>query len=245
MDKNFEKLLMKLLAMGNLIDPLSRIQGELRFVNEFNFENEKIDIPDEEAVQGLMNELKIKDRKDLIKWQRINLLASDSISLSEYAQFRYKRRCIINKLIDGNGEALFLRYKDRLDRVLYSLIRVDDEDLAHHIYYSIESNEIDFGDASKKYSQGPESKTQGIIGPCDLTVPHPEIASRLRNANPKQLFKPFAIDKWFAILRLEYRFDSEFNESTKLTLGSMLLSSKIRKLSSEIYEQTINKFNDK
>tara|TARA_B100001989_G_C24509031_1_gene449319 strand:+ start:184 stop:921 length:738 start_codon:yes stop_codon:yes gene_type:complete len=245
MDKNFEKLLMKLLAMGNLIDPLSRIQGELRFVNEFNFENEKIDIPDEEAVQGLMNELKIKDRKDLIKWQRINLLASDSLSLIEYAQFRYKRRCIINKLIDGNGEALFLRYKDRLDRVLYSLIRVDDEDLAQHIYYSIESNELDFGYASKKYSQGPESKTQGIIGPCDLTVPHPEIASRLRNANPKQLFKPFAIDKWFAILRLEYRFDSEFNESTKLTLGSMLLSSKIRKLSSEIYEQTINKFNDK
>ena len=63
MDKNFEKLLMKLLAMGNLIDPLSRIQGELRFVNEFNFENEKIDIPDEEAVQGLMNELKIKDER--------------------------------------------------------------------------------------------------------------------------------------------------------------------------------------
>ena len=62
---------------------------------------------------------------------------------------------------------------------------------------------------------------------------------------PKQLFKPFAIDKWFAILRLEYRFDSEFNESTKFTLGSMLFSSKIRKLSSEIYEQTINKFNDK
>ncbi|MAJ43459.1 MAG: hypothetical protein CMF96_01775 [Candidatus Marinimicrobia bacterium] len=245
MNKTLENSLMRLLAMGNLIEPLAKLQGELRFVNEYNFGNQNVDIPDEKAIQGLMNELKIKDRKDLIKWQRINLLATDALTLSEYAQFRYKRRCIIEKLIEGNGEALFLRYKDRLDRVLYSLIRVADEDLAHHIYYSIESNEIEFGDASSKYSDGPESKTQGIIGPCDLSVPHPDISSRLRNASPKQLFKPFAIDKWFAILRLEYRFDSEFNESTKLILGSMLLSSKVRNISSEIYKESINQFTDK
>tara|TARA_B100001989_G_scaffold83290_1_gene57677 strand:+ start:3102 stop:3839 length:738 start_codon:yes stop_codon:yes gene_type:complete len=245
MNKALENSLMRLLAMGNLIEPLARLQGEIRFVNEFKFENQNINISDEKAIKGLMIELKIRDRKDLLKWQRINLLATDALTLSEYAQFRYKRRCIIDKLLEGNGEALFLRYKDRLDRVLYSLIRVSDEDLAHHIYYSIESNEIEFGDASKKYSEGPESKTQGIIGPCDLSVPHPDISSRLRNASPKQLFKPFLIDKWFAILRLEYRFDSEFNDSTKLTLGSMLLSSKVRKLSSEIYKEAIDQFADK
>ena len=56
------------------------------------------------------------------------MLATDALTLSEYAQFRYKRRCIIDRLLEGNGEALFLRYKDRLDRELYSLIMVSDED---------------------------------------------------------------------------------------------------------------------
>ena len=110
------------------------------------------------------------------------------------------------------------------------------------ILKKIESGEIEFGEAAKKYSDGPEAKTQGIIGPCDLTVPHPDISSRLRTASPKQLFKPFLIDKWVAILRLEYRFDSEFNNNTKEILGKLIFGSKIKPISSEIYNESITKF---
>ena len=162
--------------------------------------------------------------------------------IKEYAKFRYKRRCIIDQLISGNGEALFLRYKDRLDRVLYSLIRVDSEDFAYHLYYQIESCELDFGEASRLYSSGPEAKTEGIIGPCDLTVPHPDIAARLRTANPKQIFSPFLIDKWYAILRLEYRFDSEYNENTKHFLGQLLLNTKVQSISNEIFKGYTDNF---
>ena len=219
------KLIMKLLAMGNLLTPYATFQAELRFINEFKL-NSNSKISDKEAIEGLMKELDIKDKETLINWQKSNLLSSDIKSLSEYAQFRFKKRNVIDQLISSNSEALFLRFKDRLDRVLYSCLRISDENLAHHLYYSIESEEISFGDAAEKYSEGPEAKTQGILGPCDLTVPHPEISARLRTAIPKQLFKPFAIDEWFVILRLEYRFDSELNQSTKEILGKMLLNSK-------------------
>ena len=37
---------------------------------------------------------------------------------------------------------------------------------------------------------GPESKTQGIVGPVDLTTPHSEIAARLRTAAARQLLNP-------------------------------------------------------
>ena len=236
--------LFKLLAIGNLLEPLSRVQAEVRYVTECKINNSDLVVTDHDAIAGLMKELNIKDRKELALWQKTNLLSNDPENLKEYARFLFKRRCIVNKLIEGNGEALFLRYKDRLDRVLYSFIRVEDQDLAYHLYYQIESGEIDFGEAATKYSDGPESKTQGIIGPCDLTVPHPDISSRLRTATPRQLFKPFLIDKWVAILRLEYRFDSEFNENTKNILGKLILGSKIKPISSEIYKDSITSFVD-
>ena len=113
-----------------------------------------------------------------------------------------------------------------MDRVLYRIIRLSSEDLAQHIYYSIESTEITFGEAAREYSEGPEAKTEGFVGPVDLTTPHPEISSRLKTATPGQLFEPFKADQWFTIVRLEYRFESEFNDQTKKFLGELLLGSK-------------------
>jgi len=242
MKNSSDQLLLKLLGIGDLLDPLARVQAEVRYVTEFNLSSDKLNISDEDAIYGLRKELGINDNDQFSTWQKTHLLSTEHSSLCEYARFRYKRRCIIDQLIAGNGEALFLRYKDRLDRVLYSIIRVDNEDLAYHLYYQIESNELDFGEAARLNSIGPEAKTEGIIGPCDLTVPHPDIASRLRTSNPKQLFAPFTIDKWFTILRLEYRFDSEYNDKTKHFLGNLLFSTKTKPLSAEIFKNTISPF---
>ncbi len=238
---NSSESILRLLAMGNLLDSYSAIQAELRYINECKLNN-PIKISDNEAIENLKLEFNFKDQESFKKWQINTLLSLDSNLLIEYAHYRFKRRTIISQLIENNAEALFLRYKDRLDRVLYSFLRVSDENLSQHLFYSIESGELDFGEASTKYSEGPESKTQGILGPCDLTVPHPDIASRLRTAEPKKLFKPFPIDSWFVILRLEYRFDSELNESTKQILGKMLLNTKVRPITEDINKETINLF---
>lgn len=238
---NSSESIFRILAMGNLLDAYSSIQAELRYVNECKLNNEST-ISDKDAVESLKQELNIKDQESFKKWQINTLLSLDTNLLIDYAKYRFKKRNIVGQLIENNSEALFLRYKDRLDRVLYSCLRVSDENLAQHLFYSIESGELDFGEAAKKYSEGPESKTQGILGPCDLTVPHPDIASRLRTADPKQLFKPFSIDNWAVILRLEYRFDSELNESTKLILGKMLLNSKIRPITEDINKETMKLF---
>ena len=92
---------------------------------------------------------------------------------------------------------------------------MEDPGLIQELYYSIEAGEIRFGDAAERYSCGPESKTQGIIGPVDLTTPHPEIASRLRTASPGVMSEPFLASEWHSIIRLEYRFESVFDDATK------------------------------
>ena len=225
--------LLRKLALYELLEPLCKAQGESAYIDEHKIEHEAPDISDQEAIDCLRKDLGAKDLDQLKNWSNAHGLSKRE-DLANYAQKKQKKKAVIADLLKGCGESLFLRYKDRLDRVLYSLIRVESGEQAHELFYSIEANEIEFGDAAAQYSIGPESKTQGIIGPVDLTTPHPEIAARLRTATPRQLFPPFQADQWHAIIRLEYRFDSEYDEKTKLFLGSLVLSAK----SQELVKQT-------
>jgi hypothetical protein len=111
--------------------------------------------------------------------------------------------------------------------VLYSLLRVNDPGLCQELFYAIEAGEMAFAVAASQYSAGPEAKTQGIVGPVDLTTPHPEIASRLRTAQAGQLLGPFQADEWHTLIRMEYRFDSEYDDSTKQFLEEVCFKSQI------------------
>lgn len=217
--------LIDLLARYSLLDSLIKEQAETRFVSEYQLSDEQACTSDHEAIQFLREKHKFKSDEQLNAWRNNHNLNTED-KLNDYAHYLYKKNAVMLDLLDGSGESLFLRYKDRLDRVLYSLIRVESEDFAFALYYAIEAGDTEFGEAASKHSIGPESKTEGIIGPVDLTTPHPEIAARLRTATPRQLFSPFQADQWFAIVRLDYRFDSEYDENTKSFLGGLLLSAK-------------------
>ena len=217
------------LAQYELLDPLLKAEAESNYIRDFPLGNEYKALSRDEAGNFLTQELNITNQDQFNAWRQAHGLLKETDVLV-FAQHLHKKNAVINEILSGNGESLFLRYKDRLDRVLYSLIRVESEDLAHSLYYAIEADDLEFGDAAQEHSIGPESKTQGIIGPVDLTTPHPEIAARLRTATPRQLFAPFAADQWHAIIRLEYRFDSEFDERTKQFLGSLLLTAKSQDL---------------
>ena len=206
--------LLNKIMLYELLGPLARGDAEVEYIENFPLKGNKWLTDRSEQINELVNELNLKSIEDLDQWRLEHSLVSEK-SFQDYVEYRTKRRIVISEILKNVGESLFLRYKDRLDRVLYSLIRVESEDLAYKLYYEIESRELEFGDAAAAHSCGPESKTQGIIGPVDLTTPHPEVAARLRTASTRQLFAPFKADNWFSIIRLEYRFESEYNEKTK------------------------------
>ena len=237
-DEQIKKLLSKLSLFG-LFDNLLKAESEVKFVKEYKSKDLKYDASDQEAISLLQQRYKLKDKESFENWLNKHFLKGNNLDLLEFAHYQLKKENVVTSLLSGTGESLYLRYKDRLDRVLYRLIRVDSEDLAHHLFYSIESEEIEFGEASEKYSLGPESKTRGYVGPVDLTTPHPEVSSRLRVANPGQLFEPFKAENWYTLIRLEYRFESEYDEKTKNFLGSLLLSTKAVPLKEEL----VNKYN--
>ena len=70
--------------------------------------------------------------------------------------------------------------KERLDTIVYSLLRLDSHSLAQEFYLQIANNEANFSDLAGKYSQGPERNTKGIVGPAPLNKSHPILMEKLQ-----------------------------------------------------------------
>ena len=84
----------------------------------------------------------------------------------------------------AKAEARFLERKNELDQVVYSLLRLENSFLARELYLQIESGESNFADLAKRYAEGPERNTNGIVGPVSLTQAHPVLVEKLRVAQP-------------------------------------------------------------
>ena len=154
--------LMNKLANYGLLQSLVKQDAEMIFVEEFKIKNYPESMNSETIINFLKEELNIEETEQLDQWRKQALLTDNSQFL-DFARLRYKRSLVIKDLMSTSGESIFLKYKDRLDRVLYSLIRVKDEDQANDLYFSIESKEAEFGDIAEKFSCGPESKLAELL----------------------------------------------------------------------------------
>ncbi len=120
------------------------------------------------------------------------------------------------------AEARFLERKEQLDQVVYSLLRIQDGYLARELYLRISGNEANFADLAASYSQGPEAKTKGIIGPVPMTQANPALSERLRTSQPGQLLEPFQIDQWWVVVRLERYEAAQFDDITRQRMAQEL-----------------------
>ncbi|MBT9317581.1 peptidylprolyl isomerase [Leptothoe spongobia] len=116
----------------------------------------------------------------------------------------------------GNqAESYFLERKIKLDRVLYSLIRTKDPSLAQELYFRLNDDGGSFADLARRYSEGQEAQTGGLIGPVELSVPHPMIGRMLSVSQPEQLWSPTPIGEWYVITRLEKFVPAQFDDSMR------------------------------
>jgi parvulin-like peptidyl-prolyl isomerase len=120
------------------------------------------------------------------------------------------------------AEVRFLQRKSELDQVLYSLLRVDSEDLAAELHHQIAEGEADFDSLAPLHSSGPERLCRGQIGPLPLAAGHETLVSRLRRGRPGQLFEPFQAGDSWVVLRLEQLLPAELNASMRERMISEL-----------------------
>lgn len=123
------------------------------------------------------------------------------------------------------GEKLtsyFLTHKSKLDRAIYSILRHTDPLVAQEMYFRIQSGEQTFSECASQYSQGVEAETGGIIGPVELSMPHPVLAQMLSVAQPGQLLPPTRLAQWYIVVRLEKFIPAQLDEPMRQKLRDKL-----------------------
>ncbi|MEQ8956402.1 MAG: peptidylprolyl isomerase [Coleofasciculus sp. C2-GNP5-27] len=133
-----------------------------------------------------------RDRQDL-SLEQVEELAVRGLKLEKFKQATWGHKI----------ESYFLKRKGRLDRVIYSLIRTKEAAIAQELYFRIQEGEQSFNELARDYSQGPEAQTGGLVGPVELSTPHPTLAQMLTVSQPGQLLPPTRLGDWFIVIRLE------------------------------------------
>ncbi len=149
-------------------------------------------------------------------WLAERGLAFDDLRILATQQQRLQRlqRCRWGDEV----EVRFLQRKPELDQVVYSLLRVDNEDLAAELHHQIAEGEADFASLAPRHSIGQERHSRGQIGPISLAAGHDTLVSRLRRGRPGQLFEPFQAGDSWVVLRLEQFLPAELNEATRVRM---------------------------
>jgi len=132
----------------------------------------------------------------------------------------------------------FLKRKNDLDMIVYSIIRMKEKQLALELFLRIDSEEEDFHSLAKKYSEGTEKLTKGIIGPIYTNQANQVLMKKLKSSKSGDLIEPFQLENWWIIMRLETFIPVEFTSTIKLQMCAELLdeylSNKIEKCILEI-----------
>ena len=137
-------------------------------------------------------------------------------------------------VFDSEVEETFLAQKLDLDQVSYSMIRVQDGNLAFELHQRLLENEASFEQLAAEHSQGAERNSGGLCGPVPLNQAHDAVVQKLRTSAPGQLLEPFfLVDVWL-ILRLEHwqgaRLDQETREQLREELFEQWLNERVMQL---------------
>ena len=182
-----------------------------------------VPLTDEErlqAFQSFCSEQRLGSPEDVQAYRQQQLLEQEDLQFLIERPLRLSRLCEHEYL--PKADARFLERKTGLDQIVYSLLRVADGGLARELYLRIADQETDFATAATEYSLGPESKSNGMVGPVPLLQAHPNLAQRLRTNPPGQLIEPFQIEQWWVVVRVESYTPAVLNDTTRMAMAKEL-----------------------
>lgn len=213
-----------ILAEKQMIAPLAREIIIDRAISSISCTEEETKMAEQQFFWQM--QMNPQDTEKLNTWLEKNYLTREQLQdriLRGIRLDKYKQQTWGEQL-----ESYYLKRKNQLDKVLYSLIRTKNAGEAQELYFRICEGESDFADLARQFSQGTEANTGGLIGPVELNVPHPEIAQKLLTSQPGQVLPPTRIGEWIVILRLEKYITAQLDENLR------------RRLLDELFNQWLN-----
>jgi parvulin-like peptidyl-prolyl isomerase len=122
----------------------------------------------------------------------------------------------------------FLQRKRNLDQVIYSMIRTAEAGLTQELYFRAKEQEASFADLAQAYSQGPESFTNGIVGPVAIAKLPAPIGQKLIGLTPGKISSPIKFQAQWVIFKLERWLPAQLNEPTQQQLLHELFETWLR-----------------
>jgi len=153
---------------------------------------------------------KLESDEDFEHHKKIRFYTDESIRYNIELPFKQYKFCK-----EMFGESLYtnyLKYKSFFDIVTYSIIRVDSESKSKEIYLQLKDDKRVFSELVNKYSQGPERKSQGIIGPIRLNQGHPLLQKQIIQNKDLCFSQPFKIDSKWIIIKVENFIESKLDD---------------------------------
>ena len=182
-----------------------------------------------EIITSWCKKKQIKSEEELKIWKKKNGFNENQWIDYITRKWRWTKWCM-----DKFNEKIpqyYLEKKAMLDKVQYSLIRVSSENLANELYLRIKEKESTFEELAKKYSEGPEKQTEGVVGPDPVGKAHPALAKLLQISEEGQIWPPKKFDIWWIIVRLNYiktsSLDEKLSKELALELGLKFIEDQI------------------
>lgn len=169
----------------------------------------------------------IKGKDSLETWLSQNGLDEKRLDLMLYERLQVE--IFKQDSFDKSIESIYLKRKESLDRVMYSIMRVETREEAEELHLKLEEKEASFAELASDYALGSEKEFNGMIGPVELRVLDPNLSERLKISKTGQLWPPFEFKNFWVVLRLEKHLPASLDENMR------------KRLRNELYEEFINK----
>jgi parvulin-like peptidyl-prolyl isomerase len=171
------------------------------------------------------------DRAAWLKHNHFSLKQFEHLVLKIIKLDRFKQTIFGHRV-----DSYFLQRKSQIDRAVYSLLRVKDVHLAQELFYRIQAGEADFTELVKQYSGGEEAEINGLVGPQEMSIPHPTLAQALLSLRAGEVAAPVQIADWFILVRLEKYLPAQLDKAMRGRLTDELyelwLQGEVKKLAS-------------
>jgi parvulin-like peptidyl-prolyl isomerase len=168
------------------------------------------------AYKAFYNKYQINSDADRTAWLKHNYCSLEQFEQLVLKTIRLDR--FKQTVFGSRVDSYFLQRKSQLDRYVYSLIRVKDTHLAQELFYRIQAGEADFTALVQQYSGGEEAESNGLVGPHEMSIPHPILAQTLRSLSAEEVAAPVQIADWFILIRLEKHLPAQLNKAMRLRL---------------------------
>ncbi len=220
--------LLRFLRRGNLLRRLVREILINEIIKNINI-SRKIE---QESICNFYIEKRIEDIKTRRKFLLYQGLNESDLHHQILVPLKIKKVC--SEKFKDNLDAHFLKRKEELDQFIYSIIRVDNADLAHEIYLRMEAKEEEFSTLANKYSKEKNVYKNGLVGPTSIMRCHPLLKELIRSSIPGDLIKPFKLENSWIILRVEEKksakLDLKMEEKMMFELFEIYIQDKINKI---------------